>query len=278
MLTEASGVAVSRHDPELLWAHNDSGDWSTIYAITTQGHYRGRVDILGADALDWEDIAAFEQNGKPWLLIADVGDNFGFRSLSSLYLLPEPDLHGKTDNFKLDARVARRINFRFEDGPRDVESVAVDAQNDRIYLLSKRDQPPRLYQLPLNDTGAQIPLTATKVNALNRLPGVSAEDLRNDTEFRRFRNQPTALDISADGKTWLITTYKQALIYRRSGQRTLNQVFAEPPQVRPLPSLPQVEAGALSANGQTGYFISEKSPAELVILPLAEPADSNSLR
>lgn len=272
LLSEASGIAVSRRDPTLLWAHNDSGDWSTIYALTAKGKYRGRVDILGADAFDWEDIATFDHQGQPWLLIGDIGDNFGFRALPSLYLLPEPNLdlglRDQGSDFKLDARVARRINYKFEDGSRDVEAVAVDAKNDAIYLLSKRDDPPRLYRLPLAETEAESPLIAEHVATLKQLPRVSAKTLKDDPKQGRYRAQPTALDISADGATWLITTYQHALIYRRSPGQTLTQLFVEPPQVIALPKLPQIEGGALSIDTKRAYFVSEKAPNDLVVMPL----------
>lgn len=268
LLSEASGIAVSRRDPTLLWAHNDSGDWSTIYALTVNGKYRGRVDILGADAFDWEDIAAFEYQGQPWLLIGDIGDNFGFRALPSLYLLREPELSDQGADFKLDAHVARRINFKFEDGSRDVEAVAVDANNDAIYLLSKRDDPPRLYRLPLTETDAGSPLIAKHVATLRQLPRVSAKTLEDYPKQGRYRAQPTALDISADGTTWLITTYQHALLYRRSPGQPLAQLFAEPPQVITLPRLPQTEGGALSKDAEHAYFVSEKAPKDLVVIPL----------
>jgi len=266
VLKEASGVVQSRRDAGLLWAHNDSGDWSTLYAISTQGHFRGRVDILGADALDWEDIAAFEIDGEPWLLIADVGDNFGFRAQVSLYLLPEPDIQKLKDGFTLDADVAHRIDFQFEDGPRDVEAVAVDAIESKIYLLSKRDKPPVLYVLPLRpEANQKQPQNAKPTTEIKTLPGVREQDLLADPNFGKFSNQPTAMDISADGQRWMITTYKAGLIYTREPGQDVAQMFSQQPKRITLPKLPQLEAGALSPDGRMGYFISERQPAELVI-------------
>lgn len=83
---------MSRCNPDILWSHNDSGDLPALYAIDTHGHYLGKIDILNARAFDWEDIAVFEMHGKPYLLIADTGDNFSIRPTVSLYVLPEPDL------------------------------------------------------------------------------------------------------------------------------------------------------------------------------------------
>ena len=54
-LPEASGVAVSRKSPGVLWSHNDSGE-PVIVAVGTDGTTRGRVKIAGATVGDWEDI------------------------------------------------------------------------------------------------------------------------------------------------------------------------------------------------------------------------------
>jgi hypothetical protein len=52
--------------------------------------------------------------------------------------------------------VAWRVRFRFEDGPRDCEAMAVDPEQPRALLLSKRTEPPVLYELTLLP-GAPLP-------------------------------------------------------------------------------------------------------------------------
>lgn len=268
LLSEASGVAVSRRNPDVLWSHNDSGDLPTLYAIDTRGKYLGKVDILGASAFDWEDIAAFELNGKSRLLIADVGDNFGIRPQVSLYIITEPDIHKAGKNFSLQAKISRRINLRFRNGPHDVEAVAVDAVENAVYLLSKKDQPPVLYRVPLTPKKQDQPVTAQPVTRVKTLPPVSQQDLRKHPKFGRFRSQPSALDISADGKYWLVTTYNRGYLYTRKADQSLTELFSETPQPLPKPHLPQLEGGALSPDLEHAYFISERLPTELVSVPL----------
>jgi hypothetical protein len=55
-LPEASGLALSRRSPGLLWSMNDSGD-TTLYALSTTGELRGRVRVTGATIRDWEDVS-----------------------------------------------------------------------------------------------------------------------------------------------------------------------------------------------------------------------------
>ena len=78
-LREASGLAVSRTQPGVLWAHNDSGDAPTLYAITMKGVILARIAVLDAVAIDWEDIAAgpCPEDGATshCLYVADTGNN-----------------------------------------------------------------------------------------------------------------------------------------------------------------------------------------------------------
>ena len=73
-LTESSGLAFSRRKQNRLWTHNDSGGKPRLYAFDTDGRKTGQVD-LAAGMVDWEDIAAFSDEGVPRLLVADSGDN-----------------------------------------------------------------------------------------------------------------------------------------------------------------------------------------------------------
>src|SRR6266567_2818560 len=54
-LTEASGVAASRNNPNVLWTHNDSGHPGQVFAIDTQGRLLATDTTPGNT--DNEDIA-----------------------------------------------------------------------------------------------------------------------------------------------------------------------------------------------------------------------------
>src|SRR4026209_2890410 len=76
-VNESSGLVASRTTPGMYWTHNDSGDGPFIYAFDTAGDTRGIFRVTGAQALDWEDIAAGPgpQANKSYLYIGDIGDN-----------------------------------------------------------------------------------------------------------------------------------------------------------------------------------------------------------
>ena len=82
-LHEISGIAASHRHPGRYWLHNDSGDGAFLYAIDAQGALQGVVQIDGVIAVDWEDVASFERNGKAYLMVADCGDNLGLYRPSS---------------------------------------------------------------------------------------------------------------------------------------------------------------------------------------------------
>lgn len=56
-LPELSGLAASRRWPGVYWAHNDSGDGPRLFAFNRRGQVIARIEVEGAEAVDWEDIA-----------------------------------------------------------------------------------------------------------------------------------------------------------------------------------------------------------------------------
>jgi hypothetical protein len=224
---EASGLAPSRASPDRLWVLNDGGAPPTLYAIGQDGRTLGTVDVAGADNRDWEDLASFEHDGRNWLLVADVGDNAATRTDVQLYLVPEPATLAPS------ARVApvATTRFRFPGGPRDVESVAVDATGMRIYVLSKRTVPAELYALPLLFEDPGEILTAEYLGPIAGLPRPSESDIRQAPKTLDWYWQPTAMDI-AEGLA-IILTYEGVYLFDRqpgdSWYDTLNRVPARLP-------------------------------------------------
>jgi hypothetical protein len=55
-LNALSGVAVSRSQPDIVFAHNDHGQ-AVVFALDLQGHLHARITLENATASDIEDIA-----------------------------------------------------------------------------------------------------------------------------------------------------------------------------------------------------------------------------
>ena len=73
-IDEASGLARSQVDPDVLWLVNDDGP-AVLHAIDSSGNMLARVKIADTSNRDWEDLASFTLDGVPYLLLADIGDN-----------------------------------------------------------------------------------------------------------------------------------------------------------------------------------------------------------
>lgn len=268
-LAEASGLTHSRAHPGHYWAHNDSGHAPVLWRLDAHGHIHQRVRLRGAENRDWEDIASLHWQGRPALLVGDIGDNRARRDTLQLYLVAEPAPEAAT------ATPLATLRLRYEDGPRDAEGLAWDPVDGRILLLSKRDQPPRLYALT-PDWHADAVQTASLVGPVPTLPPVTAADLAADPRYGRYRSQPTALDLAADGRQLLIVTYKDAYLYRREQDEDWAGALRRTPRRVNLPQLPQTEGGGFDAAAGRVLAISERRPTRLAIVPVS--ADNAAAR
>ena len=260
-LDELSGLAIAHAEPTLLWGHNDSGDGPNLFRIGVNGEDDGRIAVAGARAVDWEDIAAFDWQGQPALLVADTGDNTARRETVTLYVISDPGRAG-------EPKLLWKLDFRYPDGARDCEAVAVDPREHSVILISKRDRPQHLYRLRLPEQPPiGGPVVAEALGTLTTLPTPGLGDLLENPLYSQFSG-PTALDIAASGAFAVITTYKNAFLYRRAPGQDWPQAFAAQPQAITLPPLRQTEAGAISADESALYVSGEGQAPPLLRIPL----------
>lgn len=263
-LSEVSGLAASRQHADVLWVHNDGGSAPRIFAISKRGARLAAFDIAGVRNTDWEDIAAFDLDGRHYLLLADTGDNGGLRHALQLHVVEEPaDLSENAAAKPL--RVAWSIAFRWPDGPRDCEAVAVDVARNEVLLVSKKRQPPELFTLPLRGGGGALQV-ARQVGTLAGVPRSSEVERRAHPERARVAHQVTAADISPDNQTLAVLTYRDLLLYPRGTDEDWAQATARLPEVHALPWLPQAEALGWAADGSGLYATGEFSPAPMLFL------------
>ena len=91
-LTESSGLASSNRYDQVLWSMNDSGNAPELFALNTQGDDLGNWSLEETVQSDWEALSDFVLDEQPYLLIADVGDNFRWKPVHSLIVVKEPDV------------------------------------------------------------------------------------------------------------------------------------------------------------------------------------------
>ena len=262
-ISEASGIAVSRLNEDVLWIVNDGGHKPNIFAVGMDGTNIGDFRLHNAQNVDWEDLSFFRFGNTSFLLIADVGDNQARRKEYQLYIVPEPEISGGHARIRSVLDWEHRIRFVYEDGPQDCESVAVDAQNRTILMLSKRRVPPVLYSLPLMPANKEKLHIAHRITEIKNIPQPTRQDLLEDPKFGRFRSQPTSMDIASDGSAAAILTYKDAYLYRRRPHETWPAVFDRSPQLIVMPGLRQLESLCFGPNAKSIYVTSEQLPAPL---------------
>lgn len=239
-LPELSGLAASREQPGHWWALNDSGNAPELITLNPALEQVGRVRIRGAVNHDWEDLAAFAQDGQNWLLIGDVGDNFALRAEGQLILIREP---APGDSV---AEIERVIRYRYEDGSRDCESLAVDVANQQVLLADKRRRPVGLYALPL--AAREGVVTAQRIAEFPELVPTPAPSVMG-LGARRGRGTPTAMDLSADGLTLGVLTYLSLSQFQRLPGQSWSEALATPRLSLRLPRKSGFEAMAFDANG-----------------------------
>lgn len=195
-LPEGSGLAASRRNPGVLWAHNDSAR-PVLIKLDENGATQGRVRVTGAEVDDWEDIAVGPCAQQSCIYVADIGDNKGGRQHISVYRVPEPGA-GESATAAVEVFTAA-----YPDGPRDAESLFVTAEG-HVYLVTKGDPGEvALYRFPRSLQRGTL-MRLERVGEPLKTGRVSAAD------------RPTAADASPDGSWVAVRTTEYVAFYRTS--------------------------------------------------------------
>lgn len=193
-MPEASGLALSRRTPNLLWSLNDSGQ-PLLYGLDAQGKTVATVRVTGARVNDWEDVSVGPCPSGTCVYLADIGDNSSTRSNVVFYRLPEPGLG--------DEASPRVEVFRasYDDGPRDAEAAFVTADG-AVFVVTK-EIPTLLYRL-------RGPLKEGAMLRLSRVTEIPAESPAGQ---RLRRARITDAEASPDGKWVALRTAREAVVY-----------------------------------------------------------------
>ncbi|WP_133882153.1 hypothetical protein [Panacagrimonas perspica] len=252
-LPELSGLAASFRRPGLHWALSDSGNDPALVAVDAQLVRQEVVAVEGVINHDWEDLASFEHDGEAWLLIADTGDNFSLRSEVSLILVPEP---GPGQRQVAPGRV---IRFRYEDGPRDCEAMAIDATRQRVLLADKGRHPVGLYELSIAGTDTDVRVARHLANFPDLVP--TPPPRVQTLSGARWRGTATAMDLSPDGNMLIVLSTLSASLFRRGPDQDWTAALAQPVLSQRLPPLPMFESMALEIGGRSALLATEARPA-----------------
>ncbi len=263
-IREASGLARSQRQEDLLWLINDNGAKEIIHAIGPTGARLGEFDLKKSRNVDWEDLASFRYEDKPYLMVADIGDNDARRDFRTLYFVKEPKVK-KRDDEKLDWRV----DYAYPDGPRDAEAAAVDIDNERVLILSKRDIPPVLYEVPLRVDSDDV-IDAKRLGKIVSLQRPRKQDVDFAPKSKDWHWQPVGMDISADNRAAVILTYRFAYYYQRQlGQDWYDALNSRPARIS-LGNFKNAESIAFGNDKRTVFVTGENKNSRLLRIDFNE--------
>ena len=216
-LPEASGAALSRRTPGVIWSHNDSGQ-PLLHAVDASGQSRGRVRIPNATVEDWEDVSVAACPGGSCLYVADIGDNNRARRSVTIYRIPEPQ---PQDTASAQPDVFTAV---YPDGAHDAEALFVAA--DEVFIVTK-DVTAGLYRFP----------TPLRAGAAMMLERVTSLPLRRVTDA----------ETSSDG-AWVAVRTNDAVVFFPTADLTRVKPQEMTVSLRGLKE-PQGEGVAIDANG-----------------------------
>lgn len=245
-ITESSGLAVSPTKDDVYYTHNDSAAGAEFFAVDGRGRTKAVYSVAGAEARDWEAMAASTDpsTGRGVLWFADIGDNFdGAWPDISVYKVMEPaSLRDGTVR-------ATRYRLRYEDGGRNAEGIMVNPKTGRLYVITKEFSG-AVYAAPQR-------LRANRTNILRKVG--SAPIMATDAAY------------APDGSSFVIRTYFSATLYRGFDEQ-ISRVS--------MPELEQAESITYTRDGKALLVGSEgvNSPVYQVALPerALEPSPSDS--
>ncbi len=285
LLNEVSGMAAASDGSGHLWMLNDGGGGAVLYRVNTQGQLLQQFNIAKSINRDWEDLAIFKWKHQSFLLIADVGDNGADRSTIELLVVAEPALRtpaqsvlkklkptsgATTASVTKNSSEAKPIKaqllpwkvqqYRYPQGARDCEAIAVDVQANKVYLLTKRTQPAQLFSTSLSSlmTSAQRKPQTVLLTLETELPSLLSPPAATKVSsfFQFLPNWPTAMSIDISQQRAVILTYGFLYFYQRQSSQSWPQAFAQPFAVQVLSQLSQAESVAFVGNDQV-WVVSE---------------------
>ncbi len=249
-VVEASGLAMSEQNPDVVWTHNDSGGGNVIYALRTDGTLLGTYRLGTGFLTDAEDIAIGPgpAPGVDYVYVGDIGDNDNVRAAIRVKRVPEPVVDAYQDPVNLTLDNVDTITLVYPTGPdapgqKDAETLFVDTNGD-LYIVTKRNFPNRVYRA----TFPQSTSAAMTLEWVATLPASTG------------LNWITGGDCSRDGR-WIVVRNDRAVdyanVWHRKPGEDIGAVLESTSCLIALQSEPQGEAIAWEPDGLGFLTVSE---------------------
>lgn len=245
-MDETSGIAASTINPGIYYVHNDSGDTSRFFSITTDGklhttiYYKGHKQRYGAIDCEDIDVGPGPVKGKSYVYVGDIGDNSSRRKFITIYRAEEKKAWAKDSVANV---VPAAINLRYPDGAKDSETLMIDPIEKLLYIVTKRHDTVGVYTSPLNykndDTVTMTFRTKLFFKGLKPFKWI------------------TAGDISKDGLKILLKSYEKVYYWQRMPNEPAWRTMQRPPRELPYKQERQGEAIGFTPDGKGYYTTSE---------------------
>ena len=249
-VVEASGLAASKQNQGVLWAHNDSGHASELYAVRLDGTPVGTFFLSESESIDWEDVAIGPGpiDGQDYLYVADLGANKKPRDIFTVYRVPEPKLDLEAPALaRTELEGVSPLHFQYADGEsHDAETIMIDPVTGDLILVTKS------FTGKSTVFRAHPPDAASTPEVLERLL-----DLTIVKDERRGSAQVTGGDISRDGSQILIRTYTDIYWWERLDGFSIADALRGPRCTVSILEEPQGEAIGFAPDGRSYFTVSE---------------------
>jgi hypothetical protein len=257
---EASGLAASRRNPDVLYLLDDRPGTSEVWAIGTDGAMLGAIGVTGLDARDTEALAVgpcAAGDAAMCVYVGDIGDNLRSRDAVTVHRFAEPDLAGAVP----ESVVADRARLTYPDGAHDAEALFLDDAGS-LYIVTKAP-----FDSERVETGAARLYRAAAFadGELEDLGILPVPEPEAPLQSRLVGNVVTGGDYLA-GQV-LLRTYDQVLEYTApSPDADVATLPAWPVRALPAPFEPQSEAIAWAPDG-CGFYTAGEIVGDLWFVP-----------
>ena len=236
-LKEVSGLAASRNNPGLLWAHNDSGNGPDIFLIDQNLNVRRHYILGGVRNRDWEDIVVGPgpDSTKNYVYVGEIGDNDAVYPLKYIYRFEEPVLDSAQNPVVISN--VETITFRLPDEQKDTEAFFIDPKTQDLIVISKREDPVNVYQI--------------------EFPYSTSDTIIAKKKMMLPLTQIVAASFSPDGVELLMKNYNHIYYWPNAENRSLMELLKEIPTEIPYIIEPQGESITWAIDNSGFFTLSE---------------------
>ena len=247
-LDALSGLATSRVQPNVVFAHNDH-DGAVVYALDLEGNEHARITLTDAPVDDLEDIAVGPCGAETCVFVADIGDNNAVRTEYAILRFVAPRVPESAGDTAITAAF-ERFRFVYEDGSHNAEGLMV-GPDGTIYVVTKLAP----------GTGGRV--EATGPSSIYRLPAAAlASDTVAEATKVATLSVPADGDLAASaaaahpcGLGFLLRTYDRVYEFVTPAGMPFEAAFAVTPSSIAMPDEPQSEGIDYGSDGR-GFITS----------------------